>query len=359
MEEIRRAGQACYDNMSSREKNEVFQMFTSHDANRDGWISFQEVFNQFAKSMPTDKIVSLFSMIDTDGNGFLDFSEFVTLYYVIKSRPLCNCCKEIVTGLYFCCVRCWEMHVHSGVEFQPYELCSECYYTKSFRHEHTEFRDNLLLLRSGAQQSRREEKALEAGRLYFKSLTGPDENVARKVFREMDQNGDGRVHSSEVINFLIRKGVPSTEVPKILDKMGMMQSSYLTLEDVVAFWYVMVMRPVCNTCSYMITGSFYSCVPCFHASRNGGRTDTYDLCPGCYSTGNYRHQHGVFVDNYALLHLKNQKKGESWASGSTGTQGTVMDNHWPLWKKLVFIAELVGVANAVTTVATASSCSIM
>ena len=148
MEEIRRAGQAHYDNMSSLEKEMVKQMFASHAANGEGRISRQDVFIQFANSMPTSNIASFFSMIDKDNNGFLDFSEFVTLHYVTHSRPPCNCCKKIVNGLYFCCERCWEMHVRSRVEFQPYELCSECYYGKRFIHEHHEFLDNFMLLRS-------------------------------------------------------------------------------------------------------------------------------------------------------------------------------------------------------------------
>lgn len=157
-----------------------------------------------------------------------------------------------------------------------------------------------------AQENRREEKALEAGRLYFRSLTGPELNVAYKLFREMDQDGDGKVHSNEVIFFLARNGVPFTEAPRVFDNMGMMSNSYLTLEEVVAVWYVVVMRPVCNCCKVMIMGSYYICVACFHSSSNGGDAHAYELCPGCYSTGNYyrEHQHGIFVDNYALLHLK-------------------------------------------------------
>lgn len=147
MEEIRRASFDHYNNMSSLEKGKVYHMFTSHGIGR--WISLQEVVNQFANSTPHDKIVSFFRMIDTDGNGLLDWREFVTLYYVIKSRPQCNRCWRIVTGLYFCCVRCWEMHVSSGrAAVQPYELCSDCYYSKNFIHEHQEFLDNFVLLRS-------------------------------------------------------------------------------------------------------------------------------------------------------------------------------------------------------------------
>ncbi|XXG43832.1 hypothetical protein AAC387_Pa01g3782 [Persea americana] len=312
MEEIRRAGQGHYDNMSSLEKEMVKQMFASHAANGEGRISRQDVFIQFANSMPTSNIASFFSMIDKDNNGFLDFSEFVTLHYVTHSRPPCNCCKKIVNGLYFCCERCWEMHVRSRVEFQPYELCSECYYGKRFIHEHHEFLDNFMLLRSEANRhSRKKEKVLEAGRFHFKFLTEPELNVARKLFGEMDQDEDCRVHSNEVIDFLISKGMPSTEAQKIFDNMGLMQNSYLTFEDLVAFWYVLVNRPVCDGCRDIIMGSYYTCDACFYAYNDGGDTNTYDLCHGCYSK-NGKHdahrEHGIFVDNTALLlHLKDQK----------------------------------------------------
>ena len=161
------------------------------------------------------------------------------------------------------------------------------------------------------RHSRKKEKVLEAGRFHFKFLTEPELNVARKLFGEMDQDGDCRVHSNEVIDFLISKGMPSTEAQKIFDNMALMQNSYLTFEDLVAFWYVLVNRPVCDGCSDIIMGSYYTCDACFYAYNDGGDTNTYDLCHGCYSkNGKYdaHREHGIFVDNTALLlHLKDQK----------------------------------------------------
>lgn len=143
-------------------------------------------------------------------------------------------------------------------------------------------------------------EARKAGQLYFQTLTRsePDLNVARNLFSEMDLNGDGFVHWSEIVHFLARKGgMTLEEARRICLNMGMVENTYISFEDVVASWYIFVMRPWCDRCGAMIMGSYYSCVACFNSN-------TYDLCPDCYRSGNFSHQHQIFLDNYVLLHQK-------------------------------------------------------
>lgn len=128
--------------------------------------------------------------------------------------------------------------------------------------------------------------------MYFQSVAsiGPDLSVARKLFNEMDLNEDGTVSSSEVVDFIVRKGKMEREkARRIYLNIDMMENANHTLEDVAALWYVWLMRPRCNGCEALIMGSYYSCVDCFR-SRN------------------FSHQHGNFLDNYVLLYQKNQQQ---------------------------------------------------
>ncbi|KAK4425389.1 hypothetical protein Salat_1732900 [Sesamum alatum] len=72
-----------------------------------------------------------FSELDHDGNGALDFSEVMTLYYIIKSgRPFCDCCGNFIPGIFFSCVECFKNPQSS------FNLCHDCYCSTKCNHNH-------------------------------------------------------------------------------------------------------------------------------------------------------------------------------------------------------------------------------
>ncbi|PIN15646.1 hypothetical protein CDL12_11700 [Handroanthus impetiginosus] len=92
-----------------------------------------------------------FKLLDTNGNGKLDFVQVMTLYYIIKSgRPFCDSCNEFIPGIFFSCVECFKSPE------RLYNLCSDCYwYTKRDHHHNgrVQFLDNYTLLETKRDSS--------------------------------------------------------------------------------------------------------------------------------------------------------------------------------------------------------------
>ncbi|KAG8369774.1 hypothetical protein BUALT_Bualt14G0048600 [Buddleja alternifolia] len=86
-----------------------------------------------------------FRDLDRDRNGSLDFSEVLTLYYIVKSgRPLCNCCGILILGTFYSCVKCFD-----SPSTRAYSLCINCYRSNRSNHNHNghqQFLDTYTLL---------------------------------------------------------------------------------------------------------------------------------------------------------------------------------------------------------------------
>lgn len=88
----------------------------------------------------------LFTELDRDRNMVLDFNEFLTLYYVIKTKNgFCCQCFRCLKGLYFTCVTCFDCPVS-----RTFDLCADCYGIgkRTVYHQHRNFVDSALLLRA-------------------------------------------------------------------------------------------------------------------------------------------------------------------------------------------------------------------
>jgi Ca2+-binding EF-hand superfamily protein len=69
-------------------KKDLMAVFTTHDTNNDGFISFEEasVFLQEPPfNFPPEKIKALMSRFDRDGNAHLDYNEFLSFYPEAKA----------------------------------------------------------------------------------------------------------------------------------------------------------------------------------------------------------------------------------------------------------------------------------
>ena len=58
------------------------KVFISLDTNNDGKLSTEELLEGYKKHMPTkeadEEVQRIMQQVDTDGSGFIDFTEFIT-----------------------------------------------------------------------------------------------------------------------------------------------------------------------------------------------------------------------------------------------------------------------------------------
>lgn len=147
MEELNQAAIAYYNNGSQNLQTRALDFFESLDTNGDGGVSWSE-FISFLQQSGYDIDPDMFNELDQDGDGYLDFMEVLTLYYIIKTRFFsCDGCGERLLGLYFTCVECFDR------ADDTFDLCSICYAEKQFRHRHTLFLDNHMLLIAKRRQA--------------------------------------------------------------------------------------------------------------------------------------------------------------------------------------------------------------
>ena len=145
MEDLRRAALAYYNNSSPEIKALAWNFFTSMDSDRDGRVSLAE-FAHFIHCNGYGWVDprGVFAQLDSNRDGGLDFWDVLTFYYIVKTRGVwCRKCHAQLHALYFTCVDCFD----SGCA--PFDLCSDCYASRSFCHEHRgRFLDSFVLLRS-------------------------------------------------------------------------------------------------------------------------------------------------------------------------------------------------------------------
>ncbi|KAL9381917.1 hypothetical protein Peur_024952 [Populus x canadensis] len=145
MEEIRRAAVAYYEHLSENNKKLARKTFKSMDKNGDGKISLLEYVDYLKKNKATDFIhPGIFTAVDKDGNGSLDFEEAIVLFYIMQSGRAISCqsCEKFLAGAYFSCSQCFF-----NDSVSTYEICCECYGRKNFtHHDGAIFCDNYTLL---------------------------------------------------------------------------------------------------------------------------------------------------------------------------------------------------------------------
>ncbi|KAB5512092.1 hypothetical protein DKX38_029120 [Salix brachista] len=146
MEELRRAAIASYEHVREKDKKSITKTFKAMDKNRDEQISLGE----YVKSLEKKKAYNLtpqiiFSALDKDGNGSLDFEDVIVLHYIMQSGRaiICMSCKTLMAGAYFSCSQCFF-----NASVSTFDICCDCYGGKKFTHHgDATFCDNYTLLR--------------------------------------------------------------------------------------------------------------------------------------------------------------------------------------------------------------------
>nr|GMD65628.1 Ca2+ sensor (EF-Hand superfamily) [Ipomoea batatas] len=151
MDHLQQIAKAYYLAGSSELQAGLQDLFYIVDTNVDGRIDKHEFISLLTqhsvdKERDTDNCRILFNELDIDGNGTLDFWEFMTLLYIYESkRPSCDGCGKFIPATYFTCVDC-----HADLHTQ-FNLCIGCYENRrSSGHKHrgkpAVFLDNYTLL---------------------------------------------------------------------------------------------------------------------------------------------------------------------------------------------------------------------
>ncbi|XP_031114320.1 uncharacterized protein LOC116017816 [Ipomoea triloba] len=151
MDHLQQIAKAYYLAGSSELQAGLQDLFYIVDTNVDGRIDKDEFISLLTqhsvdKDRDRDNCRILFNELDIDGNGTLDFWEFMTLLYIYESkRPSCDGCGKFIPATYFTCVDC-----HADLHTQ-FNLCIGCYENRrSSGHKHrgkpAVFLDNYTLL---------------------------------------------------------------------------------------------------------------------------------------------------------------------------------------------------------------------
>ncbi|CAL5413654.1 unnamed protein product [Camellia sinensis] len=144
MEEIQETAQVYYKAVSKKVRKLAKEFFNKMDDNGDGKVSLAE-FTGFMGEEGYEAMNNpdFFEGINKNINGEFDFDDVKTLYYILQSgRPLCGCCRKLIVGMYFTCVKCFSC------DTQSFCLHPACFGRGKYVHKHFDFLDNYALLES-------------------------------------------------------------------------------------------------------------------------------------------------------------------------------------------------------------------
>eukprot|EP00262_Sarcandra_glabra_P001545 TRINITY_DN11687_c0_g1_i1.p1 TRINITY_DN11687_c0_g1~~TRINITY_DN11687_c0_g1_i1.p1 ORF type:complete len:191 (+),score=8.20 TRINITY_DN11687_c0_g1_i1:26-574(+) len=157
------------------------------------------------------------------------------------------------------------------------------------------------------------EELRQAAFTYYSVSSKKDKEMAQKIFKKMDKDGNGQVSVVEFSKFVEKAG-KGKYTEAIFAELDRDQNGYLDFDDAIVFYYIITARAICNKCGLIIKGIYYSCVKCM--SRHVKSSQTCDLCPSCYGAGDFKHKHTAFLDNFALLRKKSQSDSLATVLGS-------------------------------------------
>lgn len=129
-----------YYNKCPKIKAQALRFFNSMDRNGDGTISKKE-FSCFVKrSKFLSKWIehdTMFSDLDQDNNGQLDYDEFITFVHKVFTFSVCDVCGQAFDQgkPRLTCAKCFSKGR------RPFDLCTSCHSEKKYKHKHKDFQD--------------------------------------------------------------------------------------------------------------------------------------------------------------------------------------------------------------------------
>ncbi|KAF5462654.1 hypothetical protein F2P56_018642, partial [Juglans regia] len=182
MEDIREVAKAYYVNLTEQQQEKAQDDFKKMKLENNNSMSLTDFLDFFLQdNYPKTVACSLFKDLDLNGDGSLDFDEFITLFYLYQSKRLLYCrgCETFLNGLYFTCIKCFDSTSNS------YDLCLLCYQKKNIQHHRDAvFLDNYALLRRNIKRS-------------SETAVDPVQENDNKIKEDVDESGQVKNDENE------------------------------------------------------------------------------------------------------------------------------------------------------------------
>ncbi|KAH7373467.1 hypothetical protein KP509_17G058100 [Ceratopteris richardii] len=134
---LQRVAILYYERLPYSLQQQLYNAFRAMDRNRDGrisqlelvqWGPWQDFCRSFSKDFPFSSFISsLFSLLDADNSGELDFDECKGLFFVlITPSEFCDHCGKLILESVYACVECRSL-MEKGILSQSFDLCATCY----------------------------------------------------------------------------------------------------------------------------------------------------------------------------------------------------------------------------------------
>ncbi|OMO95401.1 Calcium-binding EF-hand [Corchorus olitorius] len=149
------------------------------------------------------------------------------------------------------------------------------------------------------------EEVRETAITYYEHLSQSQKDEAKKLFKWLDSDGDGKINVEEFMAWGEKRGFKSTWSERLFNELDKDENGTLDFDDVLTLFYLNKSGRIVfcdgNGCEAFLKGNYFTCVKCFNARMSA--QGTCDLCCSCYRNNNFNHHddHTTFVDNYALL----------------------------------------------------------
>lgn len=144
---VGRAAHFYYSGLEADEQAAIRKDFDAMDASHDGRISLREFMGALSNKRNDFLLPKLFAFLDVDFNGFLDFSEYVIVNYLLRpggaGLRMCESCEAPILLVGYTCLTCREERGSNGA--LPFNLCFKCYGARSFSHHHSTLVDSLVM----------------------------------------------------------------------------------------------------------------------------------------------------------------------------------------------------------------------
>ncbi|XP_037491339.1 uncharacterized protein LOC105638425 isoform X2 [Jatropha curcas] len=151
MEKIRLDASAYYRSLTPAGKRWAQDGFDAMDKTGSGKVSLKQ-YSEFFKQRGLVELTypDLFKALDTNGDGTLDFDEYITVYYLCMNNKLifCEACGVFLSGSYMSCHQCFKYG--SG---DPYNICYDCYSRNKFDHHRDAYFVDSQKLQSAANKA--------------------------------------------------------------------------------------------------------------------------------------------------------------------------------------------------------------
>ncbi|KAI4344708.1 hypothetical protein L6164_011903 [Bauhinia variegata] len=161
------------------------------------------------------------------------------------------------------------------------------------------------------------EEIAQAAEATYEKLPEEDKKEIKVMFGNMDTDKDGKISVEEFKTYFERKRDGAKGKSNLFNLIDRNFDGNLGLDEVLTLFYITESgRPVCDVCDKFIEALFFTCTYCHYSKPE---EIGYNVCSACYKTGDLKHEHKEFLDNYTLFAEMKKKNGAGLAGVQTNS----------------------------------------